>query len=218
MASPPKPFVEYITRIREFSESSDPTRLLAHAYVRYLGDMSGGQILRRRIAKAYDLDADRGDGIRLYEFKKLDSSESANIGDINKVKDWYKDQMNTGIGDDTTLKGLCIVVRSLRFLNLGLPAAVLEEAFEAFRLSVGLFDLLSGEGRVQEPPHPVVSAPKQARALYDPILVSFGGLLSVAMTVGLAHVIYMGASSASGTSNCVLRGAEYWLRSILSIA
>lgn len=199
MASPPKPFVEYLTRIRELSESSDPTRLLAHAYVRYLGDMSGGQSIRRRIANAYNLDVDRGDGIQLYHYKKLDSGESANIGDIKKVKEWYRGEMNTGIGDDTTLK-----------------AAVLEEAIKAFKLSVDILDLLSGEGRVQEPPQLAVSAPKQAKALYDPILVSFGGLLSVAMTVGLAHVVYMGAGSASG--NCVLRGAEYWLRSILSIA
>ncbi|KAG1766175.1 heme oxygenase [Suillus occidentalis] len=200
MASPPKPFVEYTTRIRELSESSDPTRLLAHAYVRYLGDLSGGQIIRRRIANAYNLDVDRGDGIRLYHFKKLDSSETANIGDIKKIKEWYKDGMNTGIGDDTTLK-----------------AAVLEEALLAFKLSVGILDLLSGEGRAQEPPQPVVSAPRQAKALYDPILVSFGGLLSVAVTVGLAHVVYMGPSSVS-SGNCVLRGVEYWLRSILSIA
>lgn len=201
MASPPKAFVEYTTRIRELSESSDPTRLLAHAYVRYLGDLSGGQIIRRRIANAYNLDVDRGDdGIRLYHFKKLDSSETANIGDIKKIKEWYKDGMNTGIGDDTTLK-----------------AAVLEEALLAFKLSVGILDLLSGEGRIKEPPQPVISAPKQAKALYDPILVSFGGLLSVAVTVGLAHVVYMGPSSAS-SGNCVLRGVEYWLRSILSIA
>lgn len=199
MTSPPKPFVEYTTRLRELSESSDPTRLLAHAYVRYLGDMSGGQFIRRRIAKAYDLDMDRGDGIRFYDFKKLDSSESANMGDLKKIKEWYRDGMDTGIGDDTTLK-----------------VAVLEEANIAFKLNASIFDLLSGEGRVQEPQQSAVSAPKQAKALYDPILVSFGGLLSVAMTVGLAHVVYVGTSGASG--NCVLRGAEYWLQSILPIA
>jgi heme oxygenase len=109
MTSPPKPFVEYTMRLQELSESSDPTRLLAHAYVRYLGDMSGGQFIRRRIAKAYDLDVDRGDGIRFYDFKKLDSSESANIGDLKKIKEWYRDGMNAGIGDETHLKGLCIV-------------------------------------------------------------------------------------------------------------
>ncbi|KAG1843007.1 hypothetical protein DFJ58DRAFT_907459 [Suillus subalutaceus] len=139
------PFVAYTTRLRELSESSDPTCLLAHAYVRYLGDMSGGQVIRRRIAEAYDLDVDRGYGTRLYDFKKLDSSEPANIGDIKKIKEWYKDGMNTGIGDDTALK-----------------AAVLEEALLAFKMNVNIFDLLAGEGRVQEPQHSAVSVPKQA--------------------------------------------------------
>lgn len=198
MASPPKPFVEYTTRLRELSGLSDPSCLLAHAYVRYLGDMSGGQFIRRRIAKAYDLDVDRGDGIRFYDFKKLDSSESANMGDLKKIKDWYRDGMNSGIGEDTTLK-----------------AAVLEEANKAFQLNASIFDLLQGpEVRVQEPQPPAISEPKQSKALYVPLLVSFGGLLSVAMTVGVAHVVYMGTSSASG--NCVLRGVEYWLRNILS--
>jgi hypothetical protein len=102
------------------------------------------------------------------------------------------------------------------FLNLDSPAAVLEEANKAFKLNTSIFDLLSGEGRVQEPQQSAVTAPKQAKVLYDPRLVSFGGLLSVAMTVGLAHVVYMGTGSASG--NCVLRGVQYWLRNILPIA
>lgn len=200
MASPPKPFVDYTTRLRELSGSSDPSRLLAHAYVRYLGDMSGGQFIRRRIAKAYDLDLDRGYGIQFYDFKKLDSSESANMGDLKKIKEWYRDGMNTGIGDDVALK-----------------AAVLEEANDAFKLNAGIFELLGGpEGRVDRPQQPAVSEPKQSKALYESILVSFGGLVSVAMTVGLAHFVLMGTGSASG--NCAFRGVEYWLRSLLSAA
>ncbi|KAG2066320.1 heme oxygenase-like protein [Suillus decipiens] len=192
MTSPPKSFTEYTTRLRELSESSDPTRLLAHAYVRYLGDMSGGQFIGRRIAKAYDLDMDQGDGVRFYDFKKLDSNESANMGDLKKIKEWYRDGMNAGIGDDTALK-----------------AAVLEEANKAFKMNASIFDLLSGDRQVQEPQQPAVPA-KQAKGPYDPILASLGGLLPVAMTVGLALVVYIGTGGASG--NSVLRGAESWLR------
>jgi heme oxygenase len=76
--------------------------------VRYLGDMSGGQFIRRRIAKAYNIDLDRGDGIRFYDFKKLGDSEAANTGDLKKVKEWYREGMNAGIGDDIALKGLMI--------------------------------------------------------------------------------------------------------------
>lgn len=189
MTSPPKCFTEYTTRLRELSESADPTCLLAHAYVRYLGDMSGGQFIGRRIAKAYDLDMDQGDGVRFYDFKKLDSNESANMGDLKKIKEWYRDGMNAGIGDDTTLK-----------------AAVLEEANMAFKMNASIFDLLSGDRQVQEPQQPAVPA-KQAKGLYDPIL---GGLLPVAMTVGLALVVYIGTGGASGGR--IFRGAESWLR------
>lgn len=37
-----------------------PGALAAHAYVRYLGDLAGGQALRRVVQKAYGLDGDAG--------------------------------------------------------------------------------------------------------------------------------------------------------------
>lgn len=107
MASPPKPFTDYTKRLQELSSLPDPSRLLAHAYVRYLGDMSGGQSIRRGIAKAYGLDLDGGDGTLFYEFKKPgSSSESASTGDLKEVKEWYREGINTGVGDDVALKGL----------------------------------------------------------------------------------------------------------------
>jgi heme oxygenase (biliverdin-producing, ferredoxin) len=44
----------YCERIREVSATSSGG-LLAHHYVRYLGDLSGGQILGRAIARVYEL-------------------------------------------------------------------------------------------------------------------------------------------------------------------
>lgn len=43
-----------------------PELLAAHAYVRYLGDLSGGQILRRVVARSLDLPD--GPGTRFYAF------------------------------------------------------------------------------------------------------------------------------------------------------
>lgn len=43
----------------------DPLRLIAHAYVRYLGDLNGGRVLRRLVARALGLDAA---GLAFYEF------------------------------------------------------------------------------------------------------------------------------------------------------
>jgi heme oxygenase len=43
----------YVDRLNEL-DSSRPELLLAHAYVRYLGDLSGGQILSKVVAKSFD--------------------------------------------------------------------------------------------------------------------------------------------------------------------
>ncbi|KAG6880674.1 hypothetical protein C0992_003057, partial [Termitomyces sp. T32_za158] len=52
----------YVDRVQALAKAPDPSPLLAHSYVRYLGDLSGGQMIRRTIAKAYDLDEASGDG------------------------------------------------------------------------------------------------------------------------------------------------------------
>jgi heme oxygenase len=59
----------YVRRLREIDLSA-PDLLPAHAYVRYLGDLSGGQVLRRIVAKALAL----GDpaGTRFYAFGEPD--------------------------------------------------------------------------------------------------------------------------------------------------
>ena len=51
--------VRYVERLDEVTRTA-PRTLLAHAYVRYLGDLSGGQIVRRVIASALALTEDSG--------------------------------------------------------------------------------------------------------------------------------------------------------------
>jgi len=50
---------DYCRRIRELSETQ-PGLLVAHAYVRYLGDLSGGQILRAVIRRSLALAEEAG--------------------------------------------------------------------------------------------------------------------------------------------------------------
>jgi heme oxygenase len=56
---------QYADRLREI-RTSDPVLLIAHSYVRYLGDLSGGQILKAIVAKSQKLEEPRG--TRFYQF------------------------------------------------------------------------------------------------------------------------------------------------------
>jgi heme oxygenase (biliverdin-producing, ferredoxin) len=47
-----------------------PDGLVAHAYVRYLGDLSGGQVLQRVVGRALSLQG--GEGLRFYDFGDAD--------------------------------------------------------------------------------------------------------------------------------------------------
>lgn len=55
----------YVERLQQLS-AAKPNLLVAHAYVRYLGDLNGGQALRRVVARSLGL-AD-GSGTSFYDF------------------------------------------------------------------------------------------------------------------------------------------------------
>jgi heme oxygenase (biliverdin-producing, ferredoxin) len=55
----------YADHLRRLA-ASEPQRLLAHAYVRYLGDLSGGQAIRRVIVRSLNLHD--GAGTAFYDF------------------------------------------------------------------------------------------------------------------------------------------------------
>ena len=57
---------EYAARVRECAERW-PGGYVAHHYTRYLGDLSGGQIIRDRAEKTWGFTR-KGDGVRFYVF------------------------------------------------------------------------------------------------------------------------------------------------------
>ena len=62
--------VSYVQRLQTLAQTASPV-LVAHAYVRYLGDLHGGQILKRLVARGLGLyeDADGSlAGTQFYEF------------------------------------------------------------------------------------------------------------------------------------------------------
>ncbi|KZT19520.1 heme oxygenase-like protein [Neolentinus lepideus HHB14362 ss-1] len=148
-SSPPAPLSAYTSRL-SFLSSTHPHLLLAHAYVRYLGDLSGGQTIKRRVAKAYGLDTKDSRGIEFYEFNQPGSgSATGSLGDMKRIKEWYRDAMNSGVGDDERLK-----------------AAIVEEANTAFTLNAGLFSTLRAPSRHK--PTPLTLSPSSTPALGDP--------------------------------------------------
>ncbi len=67
---PPSPAAQsYVDRLHEIGVKN-PSLLVAHAYTRYLGDLSGGQTLARVAKKTMNL-KDDGRGTAFYEFEKI---------------------------------------------------------------------------------------------------------------------------------------------------
>ncbi|MFD2028844.1 heme oxygenase (biliverdin-producing) [Promicromonospora aerolata] len=85
---------DYADRIRAVSGSLP--HYAAHSYTRYLGDLSGGQIVRRMMKQHYGLD---GDGVAFYTFP--------DIPKIKVFKDAYRNRLDSLALDqdevDTTL-------------------------------------------------------------------------------------------------------------------
>lgn len=75
---------DYVNRIHEVADK-DPALLIAHHYTRYLGDLSGGQILRKMAMKAMDLPS-TGEGVQFYVFE--------NITDAKKFKNMYRSRLD----------------------------------------------------------------------------------------------------------------------------
>ncbi|MFF4652227.1 heme oxygenase (biliverdin-producing) [Streptomyces sp. NPDC001380] len=62
----------YAARIAEVA-AHWPAGYVAHHYTRYLGDLAGGQVVRRTAERTWGLDAG-GDGVRFYVFERIGST------------------------------------------------------------------------------------------------------------------------------------------------
>ena len=106
---------QYVNRIREVAKN-EPELLVGHHYTRYLGDLSGGQILKGIAEKALALGD--GQGLKFYDFEKIEDPKAYKAG--------YR-----GI-----LDGLPITEHQAN--------AIIVEANYAFRLNMYMFDTLEG--------------------------------------------------------------------------
>ncbi|KAG6885056.1 hypothetical protein C0993_006284 [Termitomyces sp. T159_Od127] len=140
----PPALVAYVDRVQALAKAPDPSPLLAHAYVRYLGDLSGGQMIRRTIGKAYGLDEASGDGLSFYAFKELQSTKSATQGEMKRIKEWFREGMNKAGEKKDDVKGAAILTFN------PFEASVVHEANTAFELNTGLFSAINAQ-LVEEP-------------------------------------------------------------------
>jgi len=105
----------YVQRIRDLS-ATEPELLIAHSYTRYLGDLSGGQILKGIAQRAMNLA--EGEGTAFYEFET--------ISDEKAFKAQYRQALDDVPVDETTAD------------------RIVEEANAAFGMNMSLFKELEG--------------------------------------------------------------------------
>lgn len=105
----------YVERIREIAKS-EPELLVAHSYTRYIGDLSGGQILKKISQKAMNLTD--GEGTAFYEFE--------DISDEKAFKNEYRQALNELPIDIETAE------------------KIVDEANDAFGMNMELFQELEG--------------------------------------------------------------------------
>ncbi len=105
----------YVQRIREVSDK-EPELLIAQSYTRYLGDLSGGQILKGIAVRAMNLA--EGEGTAFYEFN--------DIPDEKEFKANYRQALNDLPIDEAT------------------ASSIVDEANAAFGMNMNLFKELEG--------------------------------------------------------------------------
>jgi heme oxygenase len=112
---------KYVARLREIA-NENPALLVAHAYVRYMGDLSGGQSLRNIVRSALDLPEDRGTG--LHEFDAFPT-----VAERRAFKLRYRDALDALPVDEATAQ------------------AIVDEANLAFQLNRNVFHELEPDVR-----------------------------------------------------------------------
>lgn len=114
------PAVKKYVKAMQDACAKSPALLIAHSYSRYLGDLSGGQILSKRLKKSIlkldenDSSWDTIEGLNFYHFN--------NLGNQTDFKNFYRERLNAAKVDENT--------RDLIVL----------EAVQSFELNIALFD------------------------------------------------------------------------------
>ncbi|OUL36337.1 heme oxygenase [Nostoc sp. T09] len=123
----------YVARIQKVA-NTEPALLVAHAYVRYMGDLSGGQSLKKIVRSAMDLPPNQGTG--LHEFEALPTVEA-----IRAFKAQYRDALNSLPVDDALAEKIIAEANYAFELNRN----VVQELEPDVKAAIGdrVFDLIT---------------------------------------------------------------------------
>lgn len=107
----------YAERVRECAEEW-PAGYIAHHYTRYLGDLSGGQIIRDKAERTWGFSR-KGDGVRFYVFE--------GIGNPAAFKREYRELLDEVRVDDLEKQRIVAECKRAFALNTGVFRALGEE-------------------------------------------------------------------------------------------
>jgi len=123
----------YVQRIHEVA-ATDPLLLIAHAYTRYLGDLSGGQALQKIIRSALKLPDNQGTA--MHEFEQLPTPE-----DKRAFKERYRDTLSSLPLDADTIQRIVAEANHAFHLNRDVVHGLEDEVKAA--IGDHVFDLLT---------------------------------------------------------------------------
>lgn len=123
----------YVDRIHEIAKT-DPALLVAHAYTRYMGDLSGGQSLKNIVRSALSLPPDQGTA--LHEFEQIPTVEAKRA-----FKEKYRQALNSLPIDEATIQRIVEEANYAFKLNRD----VVHELEDDVKAAIGehVFDLLT---------------------------------------------------------------------------
>jgi heme oxygenase len=107
----------YAARVRECAEQW-PAGYIAHHYTRYLGDLSGGQIIRDKAERTWGF-TKKGDGVRFYVFEEIANPAAFKRG--------YRELLDGVRADDLEKQRIVAECKKAFALNTGVFRALGEE-------------------------------------------------------------------------------------------
>lgn len=107
----------YADRVRECA-AEWPAGYIAHHYTRYLGDLSGGQIIRDKAEKTWGFER-KGDGVRFYVFEEITNPAAFKRG--------YRELLDAVRADDLEKQRIVAECKKAFALNTAVFHALGEE-------------------------------------------------------------------------------------------